>query len=191
MLPFGTAALVLFASPPVAEPQHPTNILRVVALNPSGGPQEQQRVFRQALRELGYIEGENILIEDRFAAGRQERLREYAAEAVRLKVDVILAISSSAIHVSTKATKRSQSSDSISNPTLLRAASSPVSPAPATTSPASSLISQSCPARGSSYSRKRSQRLPPSPFCGIPAWTRPSSARSRSPPTRWACSCKF
>jgi len=105
ILHLGTAALVLFASPPVGEPQQPTDILRIVELNPSAGPQEQQQVFRQALREFGYVQGRNILIEDRFAAGREDRLREYAAEAVRLKVDVIVAISSSAIRVSTNATK--------------------------------------------------------------------------------------
>jgi putative tryptophan/tyrosine transport system substrate-binding protein len=105
LLHLGTVALVLFASPPVAEPQPPTKVLRIVELNPTSGPQEQQRVFRQALRELGYIQGENIFIEDRFAAGSEDRLREYAAEAVRFKVDVILAISSSAIQAAMNATK--------------------------------------------------------------------------------------
>src|SRR5262245_46685941 len=105
ILHLGTVALVVFASPPVADPQHRPNVRRIVELNPSAGPQEQQRVFRQALRDLGYIQGENILIDDRFADGSEERLRAYAADAVRLQADVILAISSSAIRVSTNATK--------------------------------------------------------------------------------------
>jgi putative ABC transport system substrate-binding protein len=100
-----TLALGIPAAPLTAEPQQQTKVFRIVELNPTAAPQEQQRVFRQALRELGYVQGENILIEDRFAAGSEDRLREYAAEAVRLKVDVIFAVSSSAIRASTNATK--------------------------------------------------------------------------------------
>lgn len=44
----------------------------------------------QGLRELGYIEGKNIVIEYRWSAGSVDRLREYAAELVRLGVDVIV-----------------------------------------------------------------------------------------------------
>src|SRR6266481_1083837 len=46
--------------------------------------------IRQALRELGYIEGQNIVIEYRYAEGKLERVPELAAELVRLKVDLIL-----------------------------------------------------------------------------------------------------
>jgi putative ABC transport system substrate-binding protein len=46
--------------------------------------------FRQGLRELGYVEGQNIVIEWRYAEGNVDRLREHAAELVRLKVDVIV-----------------------------------------------------------------------------------------------------
>ena len=109
MLHLGTFALapvlILCATPRVAEAQQPTKVFRIVELNPSSAPQEQQRVFRQTLRELGYVQGENILIEDRFAAGSEDRLRESAAEAVRLKVDVIFAVSSLAIRAATNATK--------------------------------------------------------------------------------------
>src|SRR5215510_11713621 len=100
----GTVALALGVPPRVAEPQPPTKVFRIVELNP-GVPQEQQRVFREALRELGYVQGRNILIEDRFATGSDDRLREYAAEAVRLKADVIVAISSAAIRAATGAAK--------------------------------------------------------------------------------------
>ena len=48
------------------------------------------RAFVDGLRELGYIEGRNVVIERRFAMGRQERLPELAAELVRLNVDVIV-----------------------------------------------------------------------------------------------------
>jgi putative ABC transport system substrate-binding protein len=47
--------------------------------------------FRQGLRDLGYVEGQNIALEYRFAEGKVERLPALAAELVRLKVDIILA----------------------------------------------------------------------------------------------------
>jgi putative tryptophan/tyrosine transport system substrate-binding protein len=47
--------------------------------------------FREQLRELGYVEGQNIIIEYRYAEGKAERLHELAADLVRLKVDVIVA----------------------------------------------------------------------------------------------------
>src|SRR3954468_24476459 len=47
--------------------------------------------FRQGLRERGYIEGQNVILEVRYSEGRDERLPELAAELVRLHVDVILA----------------------------------------------------------------------------------------------------
>jgi putative tryptophan/tyrosine transport system substrate-binding protein len=50
--------------------------------------------FRQGLQDLGYTEGRNIAIEYRWADGKPERMRELAAELVRLKVDVIMAPSS-------------------------------------------------------------------------------------------------
>src|SRR5262249_29257919 len=53
-------------------------------------PEEFWREFRQGLRDLGYIEGENIRFEFRSAEGQIDRLPELAAELVRLKVDVIV-----------------------------------------------------------------------------------------------------
>lgn len=49
-------------------------------------------VLRQGLREFGWVEGQNIVIESRFAEGRFERLPDLAAELVRLKVDVIVVV---------------------------------------------------------------------------------------------------
>src|SRR5215510_12231062 len=46
--------------------------------------------FRQGMRQLGYAEGKDLVIEDRFADGKLDRLNELAAELVRLKVDVIV-----------------------------------------------------------------------------------------------------
>src|ERR671910_635763 len=58
----------------------------------SSDPRNPSRLdaFRQALRNLGYIEGKNIVIEYRYAEGKLDRLPELAAELVRLKVDIIV-----------------------------------------------------------------------------------------------------
>ena len=57
----------------------------------SSGPSPELDAFRRGLREFGYIEGQNIAIEYRFASGQVERLPDLAAELVRLKPDVIVA----------------------------------------------------------------------------------------------------
>jgi len=61
-------------------------------------------VFRQGLRELGYVEGQNVALEVRSVDGRPERLPDLLAELVRLKVDVILAPSDQVIAAAQKAT---------------------------------------------------------------------------------------
>ena len=60
--------------------------------------------FRQGLRELGYVEGKNIVIEWRSAEGKPDRLPELAAELVRLKVDVIVTGGPTVTHVAKEAT---------------------------------------------------------------------------------------
>jgi len=82
-------------APRVVESQQTGKIYRIGILE-QGGPyssksgSEMHEGFRQQLRELGYIEGENVVFEYRFAEGRAERLADFAAELVRLKVDVIV-----------------------------------------------------------------------------------------------------
>jgi putative ABC transport system substrate-binding protein len=79
------------ALPLAAEAQQPGKVPRIGFLFfGSPGPSPELDAFRRGLRELLYIEGQNITIEYRFASGRVGRLPELAAELVRLKLDVIV-----------------------------------------------------------------------------------------------------
>jgi ABC-type uncharacterized transport system substrate-binding protein len=84
---------LLLATALAAEAQQPKRVPRIgFLLAPSRSAVSQSvDAFRQGLRDLGYLEGQNILIEYRFAEGRLDRLPDFAAELVRLKVDVIVA----------------------------------------------------------------------------------------------------
>jgi putative ABC transport system substrate-binding protein len=77
----------------LAYAQQPTKIARIGYLNPGDPISRVYRIeaFRQGLKELGYVEGKNIVIEYRFAEARSERLPELARDLVRLKVDIIFA----------------------------------------------------------------------------------------------------
>jgi putative ABC transport system substrate-binding protein len=85
------AALLLTTAPP-AEAQQPTKVPRIGFLIGSSPSANAARIeaFRQGLREFGYVEGKNIVIEFRSAEGKFDRLPDLAAEIVRLKVDVIV-----------------------------------------------------------------------------------------------------
>ena len=89
---FVTGLGLLLASPAVAHPQPAGKAPRVGYLfYGSPGRWGEIDAFRQGLRELGYIEGQNIAVEYRFAGGRVERYPSLAAELVRMNVDVIVA----------------------------------------------------------------------------------------------------
>jgi putative ABC transport system substrate-binding protein len=87
--------VAVFAAPLVGEAQQPGKVPRVGFLGPrsrsDGAPFLD--AFLQGLRALGWVEGQNIAIEYRFAEGRLDRLADLAADLVRLKVDIILAAS--------------------------------------------------------------------------------------------------
>jgi putative tryptophan/tyrosine transport system substrate-binding protein len=76
----------------VAQAQHPMKIPRIGYLNAVSPSAVSDRIeaLRWGLRELGYVEGKNIVIESRYAEGKLDRLPALAAELVRLKVDVIV-----------------------------------------------------------------------------------------------------
>src|SRR5438093_6919543 len=84
--------LIILTAGHLAEAQQPTKIPRIGYLSgsyPSTSPARRE-AFRQGLRELGYVEGKNIAIEQRYAEGKFDRLPALAAELVRLKVDIIV-----------------------------------------------------------------------------------------------------
>ena len=91
-----SVAAGLLAAPLVAEAQPPSKVPRIgfLATNSPGEYPDLLEAFRQGLRDLGYVEGQNIAIEYRWAEGRVERFSDFAVELVGLKVDVIVATSS-------------------------------------------------------------------------------------------------
>ena len=92
-----------FCSPALA--QQRGKIARVGILLPSSaGPDPRLESFKEAMRELGYVEGRNIAIEYRWANGRFEALPELAAELAGLKVDVIVSVVTQASLAAKKAT---------------------------------------------------------------------------------------
>jgi putative ABC transport system substrate-binding protein len=104
----GVLALVLalVATPLVAEAQRAGKVPRIGFLSflSESVMVQREASFRQGMRELGWIDGQNIVIERRFAEGRHEKLHELASELVRLKVDVIVAPSNVATLAAKQAT---------------------------------------------------------------------------------------
>ena len=94
------------AWPLAARAQQAASISRIGILWPGASLPAPPRMesFRQGLRELGYVDGQNVLIEIRYAQGGLQQLPELAAELVRLKVDVIQASGDLAPRVAQQAT---------------------------------------------------------------------------------------
>jgi putative ABC transport system substrate-binding protein len=86
-------ALIIAHSFPAAA-QQAKKVPRIGYLSASDAARESSRVeaIRLALRELGYIEGQNIAFEYRYAAGKRDQFPELAADLVRLKVDIIVVV---------------------------------------------------------------------------------------------------
>lgn len=88
----GALTLAALFLAPVAGGQVPTGVQRIGILAFGAKPDEGVQVFLDQLHKLGYIERRDIVIEDRYAEGQPERLPDLAAELVRLKVDLIVAL---------------------------------------------------------------------------------------------------
>ena len=85
-----TLVLGFFLAPYPSQAQSVAKIPRIGILTNASAPNPALEAFRQGLRDLGYVEGQSIVLEYRFAEGRLDRLPELATDLVRLKVDVIL-----------------------------------------------------------------------------------------------------
>lgn len=105
----GTLACALLAAPRAAEAQQTGKVYRIGYLAPGSSSSDAAgtralQAFQQGLRERGWVEGQNIVVEYRFAEGRFDRLANLAAELVRRKVDIIIATTTPAATAARKAT---------------------------------------------------------------------------------------
>ncbi len=102
-----TLALGLLVAVLSAEAQQAGKVYRIGYLSTKSASTGLSRLnrVRQALRDLGYVEGTNIVIESRFAEGKSDRLGELAAELVRLKVDIIVVTGTGQAQAAMNATK--------------------------------------------------------------------------------------
>ena len=98
-------ALALLVAPPVAQAQQAEKVYRIGFLTSGSVDAFKGRLaaFRQGLGELGYVEGKNIVIEERYANGRRQRLPALAMQLVRLKPDIFLTHGGSASRAADKA----------------------------------------------------------------------------------------
>jgi putative ABC transport system substrate-binding protein len=88
----GSLALTFLVAPLAADAQLAAGkVARIGWLSPAVGPNPSSQSFLQGLRDLGYVDGQNIVVEYRWAEGRFERLPDLASELVRLQVDSIVA----------------------------------------------------------------------------------------------------
>ena len=103
-----TLSALLFALCVPAAAQQPTKVPRIGFLAGTGDAIHHRPIveaFRQGLRDLGYIEGKNILVEYRYAGGKQDPIPSLVAELVQLKVDVLVSGVFPAIRAAKQATK--------------------------------------------------------------------------------------
>src|SRR5882672_12883340 len=98
-------AVVLLAVAAIAEAQQPKKVHRIGFLAPSNPASQSTEAIRLALRELGYIEGQNIAFEYRDAERKRDRASELLAELVRLKVDIIVVPGTGQARAAKNATK--------------------------------------------------------------------------------------
>src|SRR6185503_2954629 len=92
---FLVAGGALLIAPLAADAQQPQKVRRIGFFG--NAPSSQVEAFRQGLRDLGWVEGQNMILEYRWMQGRPERLPELAEELVNLRLDVILAASSTQV----------------------------------------------------------------------------------------------
>ena len=97
--------ILLVTCSPV-DAQQPKKIPRIGYFSLSAGPSERDEAFKQALRELGWVDGQTVTIEYRWMAGKLDQLSIAAEELVRLKVDLIFATTARVIRAAKEATTK-------------------------------------------------------------------------------------
>jgi putative ABC transport system substrate-binding protein len=112
--------IAMFGGVGIAEAQQPRKIPRIGFLMPGSRATYAVRLeaFQNGLRELGYVEGQNIAVEWRFADGKNDRLAGLAADLARLKMDVILTSTTPVTEAAAQATR--------STPIVMAASADPV-----------------------------------------------------------------
>jgi len=105
-IPVFALSAMLLALCGSATAQRPKKVPRIGYLDAASLSASEGRIgaFQQGLRDLGYVEGKNIIIEWRYAEGKYDRLRELAAELVHLRVDVIVTAGASVTRAAREAT---------------------------------------------------------------------------------------
>jgi putative ABC transport system substrate-binding protein len=98
-------ATLIFAPVYPTEAQQAGKIPRIGVLFIGGRNQPHLEAFKQGLRERGYTEGKNIILEYRYAEGKEDRLPELAAELVHLKIDVIVVTADVSAHAAQQVSK--------------------------------------------------------------------------------------
>jgi putative ABC transport system substrate-binding protein len=91
------------AAPVAARAQQPGKVYRIGAVWTTPNPRMEE-VLRQGLRELGWVEGQNVIFEHRYSEGRNERHAAQAAELLRLQPDLIIAVGTPATLAAREAT---------------------------------------------------------------------------------------
>jgi ABC-type uncharacterized transport system substrate-binding protein len=103
----GTLALGLLAAPLAVEAQQAGKVVRIGLLStaaPDPSSATRWQAFRDRLRELGYVEGQNVIFESRWGDGQIGRLRGLAAELIDAKVDILVTAGSEAALAAKRAT---------------------------------------------------------------------------------------
>ena len=103
----GAVAGALLTLPLAAKAQQPGNVPRIgyIVLNSAESGRHLLAAFREGLRERGWVDGQNIVIEDRYADGVVDRLRVLVADLIRLNVEIIVTTSSATTWAAKEATK--------------------------------------------------------------------------------------
>ena len=141
-IPICLLITVLLTTASSAEAQQPKKVPRIGYLSNTDPAGESARLeaIRLALRERGYVEGQNIAIEYRYADGKDGRFPELAAELVLLKVDIIVVSGNRGTGQPRMRPRRFPSSWWARGPILSRLALLKALPVPAATSPALQIL---------------------------------------------------